>query len=198
MALTIPKPTANQITEGLLAKVVADAVAVDSLIQATLSPYGITLDATTASDTDASELRNLKIGSRGNLPPGLSLFLFPARKTTAGKFGPNGYESERTVHIQGYWEDPPDGTPPALTKTPRLLWAMFPAFCEALEIVLGPENLSATNGGWDVTGSGDFIMGPLVRTSTPCAWMFTSSVKRDTVCYFCDLIWSGKVYAVRS
>lgn len=192
--LVIPQPTQRQILHSLLSVLVSDATAgMTSLINTTLSPYGISLDGTTVSPNDATELQHIKIGTRGSLPRGLSVFLFPSPKKLRWLTTPNGKQIDYQFHVQGYWVNPPD-TGPYLTETPAKLWDMFPDFCEALEVVLGPENLNGNFGGWSVPGGGTLI-NPFVTTATSCAWLQMTVENRQEEVYYCDLVFGGQKYA---
>lgn len=190
MSLMLSEPTMNQLLSALRDAIVADAASPTGLLPATLSPYGIALDVTTPSATDPLELSQVKIGSRGNLPPGLSIFFFPGRKSAKWFASENERQADYIVHVQGYWTDPPSGGP-FLTQTPRLLWSLFPDLAESLEVVLGPENLGAFAGTWDVPNSQGSLMNPICKTANACAWVNATIEARQEIVYFCDVVWSG-------
>lgn len=197
--LLIPKPTTVQVGQGLINKIVADANAgAESLINTTLAAYSVSLQ-TAASTTDTGEKKFIRYAERGDVPAGLSVYLFPTSAKFAWVLAPSGIQDTLTFRIRIYWRDVAGPPAQKLTATPGKLWRMLSDAGDALTKVLGPESLGASSGGWDVTGAGDLVLNPLVGLSAlsdddnPDAPTVT---KRKVEEPYVQLIWSAwKLYA---
>ena len=192
--MAVPKPTMLQIIRGIIGAIVLDNSRDwgNSYIRTALTPHGVELDTTTASDTEANALKNVKVGVRGNLPPGLSVMVYPGPfRPYVFDSAPNGWRKPFQFHVQQYWQDHPGL---ALSSDIDRLTCMLYDFNEALSHLLGPGNLCGGASAWDVTGNGDYLFNPKVDDSMPALWGEDSLALRHQYVYYSDLIFTGEKY----
>lgn len=165
-------PTPTQIMRGLVSAIVADATAGGSLLQNTLVPYGVALDAVTRSKHNATAYKQIKIGDRMTMPNGLSVFVVQSTSQTRWFASPDLAEKRHSFFVLGYWSDyndPSSTEGMELTADPDSLHPMMSDFGQALEAVLSPKNLGTDAGGfWLVPGTdGGMVGDPMVSQVVP-------------------------------
>lgn len=160
-----------QIMRGLVSEIVRDATSDGSLIQNTLLPYGVRLDAVTRSRHNESAFKQIKIGDRMTLPNGLSTFIVQATTQSRWFASPDISEKRHSFFILGYWadyNDPESGEGMELTADPDSLHAMMSDYGQALEAVLSPNSLGVDAGGfWLVPGTDERVGDPFVSQIVP-------------------------------